>query len=50
MVHPTSSGQTLRPRKAATPEKEVAVLHRFLHVPNQVIRPTSRWSDSYPND
>jgi transposase len=50
IVLPTSSGQTLRIRKAATPEKEVAELYRFLRVPNQVIRPTSRWSDSQASD
>jgi len=50
IVLPTSAGQTLRIRKAATPEREVVELYHLLGVPNQVIKPITRWSDSHPSD
>lgn len=50
IVLPTSTGQTLRIRKAATPEREVAELYQLLGVPDRVIKPITRWSDSHPSD
>jgi transposase len=50
IVLPTKTGQTLRIRKAATPEKDVAELYRLLDLPDQVIKPVARWTDSQPSD
>jgi len=50
IVLPTKSGQTLRIRKASTPEKDVAELYKLLRLPDQVIKPVSRWADSPPSD
>ena len=50
IVLPTKGGQTLRIRKASTPEKEVAELYALLGLPNQVIKPVSRWADSPASD
>jgi hypothetical protein len=40
----------LRIRKASTPEKEVAALYALLGLPDQVIKPVSRWADSLVSD
>lgn len=50
VVLPTRSGQTLRIRKAATPEKDVAELYRLLRLSDQVIKPVSQWTDSLASD
>jgi transposase len=50
IVLPTKGGQTLRIRKASTPEKEVAALYALLGLPDQVIKPVSRWADSLVSD
>lgn len=50
IVLPTRTGQTLRIRKAATPEKDVAELYRLLRLCDQVIKPVSQWTDSLPSD
>jgi transposase len=50
IVLPTKGGQTLRIRKAATPQKEVAKLYALLGLANQVIKPVSRWADSLASD
>ena len=50
IVLPTRTGQTLRIRKAATPEKDVAELYRLLRLSDQVIKPVSQWTDSLPSD
>jgi transposase len=50
IVLPTKGGQTLRIRKASTPENEVAQLYAQLRLTDQVIKPASRWSDSPPSD
>jgi transposase len=50
IVLPSKDGQTLRIRKASTPEKEVAELYALLGLPNQVIKPVSRWADSLASD
>jgi transposase len=50
IVLPTKTGQTLRIRKASTPEKEVAQLYALLRLPDQVIKPVTRWIDSQPSD
>jgi transposase len=50
IILPTKSGQTLRIRKASTPEKDVAELYKLLRLPDQVIKPVSRWADSPPSD
>jgi transposase len=50
IVLPTKSGQTLRIRKASTPEKEVAELYTLLGLTDRVITPVSRWTDSPPSD
>jgi transposase len=50
IVLPTKAGQTLRIRKAATPDNDVADLYRLLRLPSQVITPTSQWTDSLPSD
>jgi transposase len=47
---PTKTGQTLRIRKAATPEKDTAELYQLLRLPDQVIKPVARWTDSPPSD
>jgi hypothetical protein len=39
VVLPTDDGSTLRIRKAATPEPEVANLYRALGIPSQIITP-----------
>ena len=50
IVLPTKGGQTLRIRKASTPEKEVAELYTLLGLTDRVIQPVSRWTDSPPSD
>ena len=50
IVLPTKTGQTLRLRKASTPEKEVAQLYALLRLPDQVIKPVTRWINSQPCD
>lgn len=50
IVLPTKTGQTLRIRKAATPDDDVADLYRLLRLPNQIITPTSSWTDSSTSD
>jgi hypothetical protein len=50
IVLPTKTGQTLRIRKAATPDTDVADLYRLLRLPRQIISPTSTWTDSPPSD
>ena len=50
IVLPTKGGQTLRIRKAATPEKDVAELYALLGLSDQVIKPVSSWTDSPPSD
>jgi transposase len=50
VVLPTKTGQTLRIRKAATPEKDVAELYQLLGIPDQVITPIHRWTDSHASD
>jgi len=50
IVLPTKTGQTLRIRKAATPDTDVAELYRLLRLPSQVITPISQWTDSPPSD
>jgi transposase len=50
IVLPAKSGQTLRIRKASTPEKEVAELYALLGLPSQVIKPISSWTDSSASD
>jgi transposase len=50
VVLPTKTGQTLRIRKAATPEKDVAELYQLLRLSDQVIKPAHRWTDSPPSD
>ena len=45
VVLPTKTGQTLRIRKAATPEKDVAELYRQLGIPDHVINPIHRCTD-----
>jgi transposase len=50
IVLPTKSGQTLRIRKASTPEKDVAELYKLLRLPDQVIKPVSTWTDSSTSD
>ncbi len=47
---PTKTGQTLRIRKAATPEKDVAELYQLLRIPDQVINPMARWTASPASD
>jgi transposase len=46
IVLPTKTGQTLRIRKPATPEKDVAELYQLLRLPEEVTRPVARWTDS----
>jgi hypothetical protein len=50
IVRPTKRGQTLRIRKASTPEKAVAVLYTRLGLSHQVIKPTYQWTDSLLSD
>ncbi len=50
IVLPTKDGQTLRIRKASTPEKDVAGLYALLRLSDQVIKPIYRWTDSLPSD
>jgi transposase len=50
VVLPTKTGQTLRIRKAATPEKDVAELYQLLRLSDRVIKPTHQWTDSPPSD
>jgi transposase len=50
IVLPTKGGQTLRIRKASTPEKEVAELYTLLGLTDRVITPVSGWTDSPPSD
>jgi hypothetical protein len=45
---PTKTGQILRIRKAATPEKDAAELYHLLRLPAEVIKPLARWTDSQP--
>lgn len=44
VVLPTSDGDTLRIRKASTPELEHSKLYRLLNLPDQVMRPTKSWT------
>ncbi len=46
VVLPTSSGATLRIRKASTPEPEHRQIYRQLRVPEQVMVPKRTWSES----
>ena len=50
IVLPTKAGQTLRIRKPATPEKDVAELYALLRLSDQVIKPSYHWTDSLPSD
>jgi transposase len=50
VVLPTKTGQSLRIRKASTPQKEVAELYAQLGLSDQVIRPVYQWTDSPPSD
>ncbi|MGH7070308.1 MAG: IS1634 family transposase [Acetobacteraceae bacterium] len=50
VVLPTSNGSSLRIRKAATPEPEVATLYRHLAIPAQVIHPRHSWPDPDDSD
>ena len=50
IVLPTKSGQTLRIRKASTPEKEVTELYTLLGLSDQVVKPVSSWTDSLGSD
>jgi transposase len=50
IVLPTKSGQTLRIRKASTPEKDVAELYALLGLSDQVIKPIYQWTDSPRSD
>jgi len=50
IVLPTRGGQTLRIRRASTPEKEVAGLYALLRLSDQVIKPIYSWTDSLPSD
>ena len=45
IVLPTSSGATLRIRKASTPEPEHRQIYRQLKVPERVMAPKRTWSD-----
>lgn len=50
IVLPTKSGQTLRIRKASTPEKDAAELYALLGLSDQVVKPVSSWTDSLASD
>jgi transposase len=50
IVLPTKGGQTLRIRKAATPDKDVVHLYVLLGLADRVVKPTYRWTDSPPSD
>jgi transposase len=50
IVLPSKGGQTLRIRKASTPEKQVAELYTLLGLSHQVVKPDYRWTDSLPSD
>ena len=50
IVLPTKSGQTLRIRKASTPEKDVAEIYALLALSDEVIKPIYQWTDSRPSD
>ncbi len=50
VVLPTKTGQTLRIRKAATPEKDVAEIYQLPRLSDQVIKPIHRWTNSPPSD
>ncbi len=50
IVLPTQSGQVLRIRKTATPDKDVAALYRLLALSDQVVKPSHRWTDSVSSD
>jgi transposase len=50
IVLPTKSGQTLRIRKASTPEKEVTELYTLLGLSDQLVKPVSSWTDSLGSD
>ena len=50
VVLSTKGGQTLRIRKASTPEKDVAELYAVLRLSDPVINPVYRWTDSLPSD
>ncbi len=45
VVLPTSSGATLRIRKASTPEPEHREIYRQLKVPERVMAPKRTWSE-----
>jgi transposase len=44
VVLPTSDGATLRIRKAATPDPDVAKLYRALAIPHEVTKPQRTWT------
>jgi transposase len=46
IVLPTQSGQVLRIRKSAIPDKDVAALYALLNLPDQIVKPSHRWTDS----
>jgi transposase len=46
IVLPTTSGATLRIRKAATPEPQHREIYRQLKIPAQIIKPRKTWSSS----
>jgi transposase len=50
VVLPIKTGQTLRIRKAATPEKDVTELYQLLRISDQVINPIHRRTDSPASD
>jgi len=50
IVLPTQSGQVLRIRKTATPDKDVAGLYNLLALSDQVVKPSHRWTDSVSSD
>ncbi len=50
IVLPTKRGQTLRIRKASTPENDVAELYARLGLSDRIISPVYQWTDSSPSD
>ena len=45
IVLPTTSGATLRIRRASTPEPEHLEIYRLLGLPSEVMRPKKTWSE-----
>jgi transposase len=43
IVLPTADGETLRIRKASTPEPQHRELYRLLHLPEEFMRPKKTW-------